>query len=135
WDIERVTALVRAVEAVAALKDRRPFDRSWYNGIRDRVAVKGYIEELRPLYRELSQLTNLPESLLKKTASDEVRNLCEARGYLETYTALDNGYRQGVFEPGPVAGVKYAAIKSMAGLAGYYVPKLPYTAWKYLRER
>ena len=135
WDTERVMALARAVEAIANLKDRRPFDRSWYNSIRDRVAVKGYIEELEPLYRELSQLTDLPEGLLKKTASDEVKDICEARGYIETYTALDNGYRRGVFEPGPAAGVKYAAIKSMAGLAGYYVPKLPYTAWKYLRER
>ena len=135
WDIERVMALTRAVEAIAALKDRRPFNRSWYNGIRNRVAVKGYIEELKPLYRELSQLTDLPESLLKKTASDEVRDLIEAHGYQKTYTALDNGYRRGVFEPGPVAGVKYTAIKLMAGLAGYYVPKLPYMVWKYLRER
>jgi hypothetical protein len=135
WDFNRVTVLARAVEAIAELETRLPFDRNRYNELRGRVAQEGYVEELIPLYNELSSIADVPEIMLTKTASDEVRDFCELFGYQATYTALDNGYRNGVFEEGPVPENKAAAFKSMAGLAGYYVPKLPYVIWKYLKEK
>lgn len=135
WDIERVAVLARAVEAIAKLDTRLPFDRQRYNEVRVRVAVEGYVEEVVPLYNELSSIADVPEEMLKRTASDEIRDFCEEFGYQATYTALDNGYRNGVFEQGPVPKNKAAALKSMAGLAGYYVPKLPYVIWKYLKEK
>lgn len=135
WDINRVAVLARAVEAIAKLDRRLPFERKRYNETRDRVAVKGYVEELVPLYNELSSIADVPEDLIKRTASDEVRDFCDEFGYQATYTALDNGYRNGIFEEGPIPENKAAALKSMAGLAGYYVPKLPYVIWKYLKEK
>ncbi|MFA5867832.1 MAG: hypothetical protein WC891_07740 [Actinomycetota bacterium] len=135
WDLNRVAVLARAVEAIAKLDRRLPFDRQWYNKVRAGVAAKGYVEELIPLYNELSSIADVPEDLIKRTASDEVKAFNEKFGYQATYTALDSGYRTGVFEQGPIPENKAAALKSMAGLAGYYVPKLPYVIWKYLKEK
>jgi hypothetical protein len=135
WDIERVETMAKAVEAISLLDCRMPFDKEFYNTIRGRIAAEGYIEELRPLYNELSAIADVPESMLTRTASDEVKEFCEKYGYQMTYTALDRGYRIGIFEPGNVPENKAAALKSMAGLAGYYVPKLPYIIWKYLKEK
>lgn len=135
WDIKRVETLARAVEAIALINSRLPFERAAYNAIRGRIAAEGYVEELRPLYNELNAVVDVPENMLTRTASDEVKDFCEEHGYLMTYTALDRGYRNGVFEPGNVPENKAAAFKSMAGLAGYYVPKLPYVIWKYLKEK
>lgn len=135
WDMKRIETLAGAVEAIAKLDRRLPFKRESYNAIRGRVAIEGYVEELRPLYNELNTIAGVPETMLTRTASDEVKDFCQEHGYLKTYTALDSGYRNGVFEPGDVPENKAAAFKSMAGLAGYYVPKLPYVIWKYLKEK
>lgn len=135
WDLARVRVLARAVGAIATLDGPRPFDRRWYNDIRSVVATRGYIPELRPLYNELSVIVDVPENMLARTASDEVKEFHEAHGAVATYSALDNGYRNGVFEAGPVPENKAAVLKSLAGLAGYYVPKLPYITWKYLKEK
>jgi hypothetical protein len=135
WDMKRVAVLARAVEAIAMVESRWPFDRQRYNELRGRVAQEGYVEELIPLYNELSLIADVPEEMLKRTASDEVRDFCQEFGHQATYTALDSGYRNGVFEEGPIPENKAAALKSMAGLAGYYVPKLPYVIWKYLKEK
>jgi hypothetical protein len=135
WDMKRIETLANAVEAIAHIGRRLPFRRDFYNAIRGRIAAEGYVEELVPLYNELNAISSVPEVMLTRTASDEVKDFCEEHGYLKTYTALDGGYRNGVFELGDVPENKAAAFKSMAGLAGYYVPKLPYVIWKYLKEK
>ena len=135
WDLGRIKVLARAVEAIANLEKPMPFNKEKYNEARDAVAANGYVESLKPLYNELSLIADVPEDLIAHTASDEVRDLCEKSGYLTVYTALDNGYRNGVFAPAEVPEAKAKALKSLAGLAGYYVPKLPYVLWKYLKEK
>lgn len=135
WDMRRVAVLAKAIEAISKMDTRLPFKREDYNKIRLRVAVEGYVEELVPLYNELNTIVDMPEELLKKTASDEVRDFCKEHGYVLTYSALDNGYRNAIFEADRMPENKAQAIKSMAGLAGYYVPRLPYVLWKYLKEK
>jgi hypothetical protein len=44
-------------------------------------------------------------------------------------------YRNGVFAPRPVGKMGPSVLRSIAGVAGYYVPKFPYVTWKYLREK
>jgi hypothetical protein len=135
WDLRRIRVLAAAVEAIARLDQPRSFDRERYNAVREAVATRGFVDELRPLYNELSAIADVPEKMLTRTASDEVKDFHDANGTVETYSALDNGYRRGVFEAGPVPERKAALLKSMAGLLGYYVPKLPYVTWKYLKEK
>ena len=135
WDMARVGVLVRAIEEIVALPQHLDPRRGWYNALRIRVATEGYIEELRPLHAELSQIADVPESLLERTAADEVWDLFAREGLVPAYSAIDNGYRNGVFEPREVPPMGASALRSVLGFAGYYVPKLPYTTWKFLKEK
>lgn len=135
WDLSRVRVLAKAVAAIAELSTPMEFSRERYNGGRDGVAKEGYTEQLRPLYNELKQIADVPENLLINTASDEVKEFFEKNGRSKTYSALDNGYRTGAFAARQLPEYKARALKSLAGLAGYYVPKFPYVVWKYLKEK
>jgi hypothetical protein len=140
WDLQRVRVLAGAVAAVAALPARvgpggTAEVRESYNALRDRVALEGYFEDLRPLHAELSQLCEFPEELLARTAADDVWEHYEAHGLVPTYSALDNGWRNGVFEAREVPPMHASALRSALGFAGYYVPKFPYVTWKYLKEK
>ncbi len=134
WDIRRVETLANAIEAVVALKQELKPDISRYNVLRSRIARNGYIRELKPIYDELKQIADVPEEMLVKTASDEIKEMYEDVGLLATYSAMDNGYRTGVFEHRRIPDSKSTTLKAAAGLAGYYMPKLPYVLYKYIRE-
>ncbi len=135
WDLRRVRALAEAVAAIAALPKPLPYDRARYNGLRALVATEGYVDALRPLYEELGRVCPLDEALLERTAADETWEVFEALGLLPAYSALDNGWRTGTFAPRDVPAYRARAWRSALGWAGYYVPKLPYVTWKWLRER
>ncbi len=139
WDLTRVRVLANAVAAIAALPTRvgpgGAAGRGRYNALRDRVAKDGYIEELAPLQRELSELCEFPEPLLQHTAADDVWEHFEAHGLVPTYSALDNAWRNGVFEARDVPPMRASALRSVLGFAGYYIPKFPYVTWKYLKEK
>ena len=73
--------------------------------------------------------------LLEHSASDELRAMYESDGLVAAYSALDNGYRNGIFEPREVTEKQRAGIASgLVGFAGYFLPRLPYYAWKGLVE-
>ncbi len=135
WDLARVRALAGAVAAIASLERQLPFDREAYNAMRDGIARDGYLDALRPLWAELSSLCELPESLLLRTAADEVWDHYEAHGLVPTYSALDRGWRDGVFEAREVSPMRASRWQAVLGFAGYYIPKFPYVTWKYLKEK
>ena len=135
WDLKRVRVLATAAAAIAEIKKPIPLNREAYNGARGGVAKDGYTDALSALYNELKQIVDVPEEMIKNTASDEVKDFYAEHGLTKTYSALDNGYREGVFAARQLPQVKSKALKSLAGLAGYYVPKFPYVVWKYLKEK
>jgi hypothetical protein len=103
--------------------------------VRESVVRDGLTDAVRPLTRELSQVADIPEAMLTRTAADEVWDHFDAHGLVPTYSALDNGWRNGVFEARDVPPMRSSALRAAAGLAGYYVPKFPYVTWKYLKEK
>ncbi|HEX9093771.1 MAG TPA: hypothetical protein VF902_07290 [Coriobacteriia bacterium] len=135
WDLHRVRVLAEAVVAIASLERRLPFDRERYNALRERVALEGFVDELRPLHAELSRIADVPAGLLEHTAADEVWEHFEAHGLVPTYSALDNGWRTGRFEARDVPPMRASLLRSALGFAAYYVPKFPYVTWKYLKEK
>jgi gamma-glutamyl:cysteine ligase YbdK (ATP-grasp superfamily) len=135
WDLNRVKTLMGAIEAIAGIGRALPFERNDYNSLRAGVAKRGFTEELEPLYSQLGDFADIPREMLENTASDEIKESYAKNGLAATYSALDNGYRNGRFEAGEIPANKAAVLKSMAGMAGYYVPKLPYVLWKYLKEK
>jgi len=135
WDINRVRWLLRAIKAIAELETDLDPGIERYNCLRERICRDGLLDEIADLVDELKELVDFPIELLEHTASDEVKAVYESDGLVAAYSALDNGYRNGVFEPRPVKFKKrIGAIEGALGFVGYFVPRLPYYAWKGLVE-
>lgn len=134
-DPARVRVLARVVEAVASLDTDLPFDRVFYDEVRGRVAVHGWVPELEGVYERISSIAEVPRAMLERSAADETWELYERHGLVGAYSALDSAWRGGPAAPRPVPPMRASAMRSLAGLAGYYVPKFPYVTWKYLREK
>ena len=49
---------------------------------------------------------------------------------LRTYARLNHAYRTGRWEPVAPHAVRPSAWRGALGLLGYYLPRLPYTAYK-----
>lgn len=135
WDLRRVRVLARAIRRIAGLDFDLPFERGAYNAVREVVARQGWSSELEPVHATVSQFADVPMELMTRTAADDVWTLFHQVGLVPTYSALDNAYRTGVFAPRPVAAMGSSIVRTLCGAFGYYAPKFPYTAWKYLNER
>lgn len=134
WDMGRMKVLLGAIAAIA-ISTRNYHGRiDEYNALRKGVATDGFREELeRPLI-ELGDICDFPRGLVTDTCSDFVWRYSRQEGVERTYSAMDNAYRTGVFEPTGRPAAQFERVGFIAGLAGYYVPKLPYIAWKAWRE-
>ncbi len=130
WDLERVRWLVRAVWTIAQCPETYPLDQTRYAELRRQAFQKGYTPDLQRLYGELARWVPIPETLFQRTVSDDLAEWTERHGLLSTYACLDSAYRTGVWqrvEPRPLRPLPYRAL---LGLLGYYLPRLPYTAYK-----
>ncbi len=130
WRAERLRWLLRAVDAIVALPDARPLDLARYALLREQAVRAGYTPDLQRLYAELREMVDLPETLLQRTLSDELAECTAQEGLLHTYARLNRAYRTGRWEPTAPHPVKPSAVRALLGLTGYYLPKLPYIAYK-----
>ncbi|MCX6346182.1 MAG: hypothetical protein NT018_14110 [Armatimonadetes bacterium] len=135
WDLGRVRWLMRAVKAIAELDIELDPGIETYNTLRAEICKTGLLDKTMGLAEELRALVGFPMEMLERTASDELQEMYNKDGLLGAYSALDNGYRNGIFEPRPVNKEQKADIaKGIVGFAAYFIPRLPYYAWKGFRE-
>ncbi len=135
WDLNRVRCLVRAVAAIASIEEKLDPRIEFYNSHRDEICRRGLIDEALPLVDELASIMELPRELFEKTASDELWDVYDNGGLVAAYSALDSGYRRGVFESREVHQRQRPHIAAgVLGFAGYFIPRLPYYAFKGLKE-
>lgn len=134
WDLERLRHLVVAAQTIVSLPCLYPLDYARYAELRQQACEQGYTPDLQALYHEMREFVPMPEELLKRTASDELREWVETHGIEPAYRALDNAYRHGALEPVSARPVTGRIWKAVVGLAGYYGMRLPYTLWKAWRE-
>lgn len=134
WDLKRLTILLEAIRALVLAERVYSLDREAYNRLRQAVPYAGYGPALRELYKELSEIYWFPEEMLWITPAEQVRHLFEEQGLLAAYSALDNGYRNGIFAPQPVPSFQTSVSKAAVGLAAYYMVKLPYKLQKVWKE-
>ncbi|MDH7602967.1 MAG: glutamate-cysteine ligase family protein [Armatimonadota bacterium] len=135
WDLTRVRYLLRAVAAIAELDDTLEPNTELYNALRERICREGLLDETAHLADELRSIVDFPMELITRTASDELHEVYESCGLVGAYSALDNGYRNGVFEPREVSIKKTLHFATAAvGFAGYFIPRLPFYAVKGLLE-
>ena len=135
WDVDRIRWLLRAVKAISELDETLEPNIEQYNLLRERICKHGVLNETAHLVDELKSLVDFPDEILTHTASDELKELYNSSGLIGAYSALDNGYRNGKLEPREVAQKqkRYSA-RGIIGFVGYFVPRLPYYAWKGLKE-
>lgn len=135
WDLERVRALMRVIGAIADLDEDLAPNIERYNTLRSEICRRGLLDETIDIARELRSLVDFPMHLVEHSASNELAEVYNSGGLLDAYSALDNGYRNGVFEPRPVdKRQKVDVAKGVFGFAAYFIPRLPYYAWKGIRE-
>lgn len=130
WDVERLRWLLRAVVAIVNLPHTYPLDRDRYAELREQACRQGYSPALQALYRELSEWVRIPEALFQHTVSDALAGWVARHGLLATYSSLDFAYRHGSWQAVPPRGMASAPWRAVAGLAGYYMLKLPYALYK-----
>lgn len=134
WDIERVAMIARAVEAIAGLSQAYPLDIERYNILREKVAVEGFSDELESLYEQLNEICPVEKHFFKVTPGDILWKHFLKHGLEDTYSALDYGYSNNKLKVTEIAPTKKNLAKVVTGFAAYYVPKIPYDTWKYLKE-
>jgi len=135
WDLQRARYLVRAVAAIANLDESLDPNIQTYNALRDEICRRGLLDETAHLVDELRSLVDFPPEILTRTASDELRDAYDTGGLVAAYSALDNGYRNGICEPREVPKTRKSHVAAgILGFAGYFVPRLPFYAFKGLRE-
>lgn len=135
WDMQRIKWLVTVIKAIAECTENLPANTEGYNSMRDSICLSGLIQKHRPLVDELKGLVDFPEDLIGCTASDQLKKAYEDWGLVGAYSAVDNGYRTGVFAPREVNMTQSRDLASgVVGFLGYYLTRLPYYAWKGLVE-
>ena len=134
WDIKIVEKLAKIIEAIVNYQGHYQLDSEKYNRLRVEVCRLGYGDSFIRTYEELNEIIEVPQYLFKISPSDIVLNYFNKKGLVKTYLALNNAYINGKLKPVVVEERKPNIMKKAAGFAGYYIPKLPYDVWKYLRE-
>ncbi len=134
WDMARIRRLMELIDAVVNIKSCFDYDPEFYARARTEASGAGYGEITREIYLNLSKHVDCEEKLFSDTPSDFIYDYIKFNGKDAAYSALDNCYRTGVFAPANADGRMPNPLKIGIGLAGYYVPKLPYSIWKTCRE-
>lgn len=136
WDMDRIKLLLAAVKAIAELNETLEPNVEQYNALRDDICHKGILDETAGLVDELGSMVDFPVESLTRTASDELRDVYDKDGLVAAYSAMDNGYRNGMFKPRLVEKKQQAdIIKGAFGFLAYFLPRLPYYAWKGFKEQ
>jgi hypothetical protein len=135
WDINRIEIILKAIEKIISLNCKLELDRKKYSELRHQAATYGFKGGLESLYQELNEIYPLPKELFSRTASDSISDYYRQHGLIKTYSALNNAYRSGTFKAQKINRRFRLKLPSiLMGVAGYYIPRLPYNLWKLLRE-
>lgn len=134
WDLSRLEKVLQLIEAIVKLDKIFPFDYQRYRELREKVIHYGYCKEIEFLYRELCNYFTCSKELFLQPPAESVWYAYQKMGLRKTYLSLDNAYRNGVFEPLDKEIPNPRLWKKIAGLCFYYLPKLPYISWKFLKE-
>lgn len=135
--LDRLEKVLNLVEAVARGVEAREVDLSNYLKLRNTVFKEGFTKELEILYLKLQkELGWKDKELFTNTPSDLTWKAYEEKGLLGAYLFLDEMYR-GEFKrinKDDLYKWKPLLLRSALGVAGYYVPRLPYIVYKALKE-
>ena len=135
--LDRLERVLKLIEEVARGAEVMEVNISQYLKLRNMVAKEGFTNELEILYLKLQkELGWKDKELFINTPSDITWRAYEEKGLLGAYLLLDEMYRGEL--KGLVKDKKYywkpLFLRSLLGITGYYVPRLPYVVHKALKE-
>ncbi|MCX6566743.1 MAG: glutamate-cysteine ligase family protein [Candidatus Aminicenantes bacterium] len=134
-DLERIRVLVAALGRIAGLSGRRPLDLDRYARLRRAAIGVGFDGELAALIEELRRIAEIPQDMVRTVPADETASFYERAGLSRTYQRLDSLYRGETSAAAERVIPLWEDIRLRAsGFLGYYVPRLPYTLYKWIRE-
>lgn len=131
----RIRFLLECVVAICNLKAHYSLDLANYPRIRTNVIKNGLDEDTEALWKELSQMTDLPHELFTITQSDATWNIFQKKGLLGAYRHMDKLYRGCDYELPKHSTIVNKFLQPAAGFLGYYAPKFPYITYKWLKEK
>ncbi|MBT9130797.1 MAG: Glutamate--cysteine ligase [candidate division WS2 bacterium] len=135
--LDRLEKVLKLIEDVARGAQVREVNISHYLKLRNLVAKEGFTKEIETLFVQLQrELGWKDKELFITTPSDLTWKAYEEKGLLGAYLLLDEMYRGELRRT--VKDKKYywkpLFLRSLMGIAGYYVPRLPYVVYKALKE-
>lgn len=135
--LDRLEKILNLIEAVARGAKEREVNLSHYLKLRNAVFKEGFTKEMELLYLILQkELGWKDKELFVITPSDLTWKAYEENGLLGAYLLLDEMYRGKLKRTAKddIYKWKPLLLRSALGLAGYYIPRLPYIAYKALKE-
>jgi len=131
-DIERYQLLLEAIKRIIELDEVPELEIDEYARLRRRAACYGTKDPgVRKLVSELARKIEFDVAYFQSPPAVRVRRLFEKLGTEKAYEFLDNLYREGVRFKGELPP---KALRALIGFFGYYLPKMPYVAYKFLKE-
>jgi hypothetical protein len=131
-ELTRLKEVASAVEAIAKFPGTMPFSREEYNGARLEWARDGLNPWIRRRWEELQEIYRFPLELVENPFSKRLAEVVKHRGALAAYQEADRIWRIGTGVAHPVK--KHSRMRVVSGLAGFYAIRLPYMAYKGIRE-
>jgi hypothetical protein len=131
----RISYLLECAQAICNLDHHFPLELEKYAKLRQKVIKTGLDEDTELLWKELSQIVDLPHELFTITQADATWNIFQKKGLQETYAHLDKLYRGCDFAPPNRSAFAKKFLQPAAGFLGYYLPKFPYITYKWLKEK
>lgn len=134
---DRLEKILKLIEDVARGAEAGEVNLSHYLKLRNTVTKEGFTDELEILHFKLQkELRWKDKKLFIDTPSDLTWKAYEEKGLLGAYLLLDEIYRgehkrtieDDIYKWKPIF------LRSALGIAGYYMPRLPYVAYKALKE-
>lgn len=134
-DISRVRLLAETIARIAEQVEKgrlkREFKKERYIVLRERAAESGVEDkEVFKLAKELAEVTGIDVSVIESPPALKTWELFSKEGQ-GAYKKMDEEYRR---------GHKYSLtyfpyfVRAGIGIFGYYLPRLPYTTYKFLKE-
>lgn len=131
-DLKRVAALLCCLEAILKAPFNKELDFQKYMQLRNSAAKYGIMnDEVKKLVEELVDISGVEFKFFLFPESLRVKKMLNEMPLKEVYEVLDRDYRAGVSYEGERIP---KTLRALYGFFGYYIPKMPYTTYKFLKE-
>lgn len=131
-DLYRYMVLLEAIRRIITTREKFVPDLKEYAILREEAAKYGTASErIKGLVSEVVEKYGVEESLFHAPPALKTKEIFQKLDEERAYEELDRMYRQGVLYEG---GEIPKSIRALLGFFGYYIPRLPYNTYKFLKE-